>query len=324
MERFDINEIVRNNNPDFELEKILYSVSYPDNFQTFEQSLEQIETMLRVLHLRFTSDMRSSDKIRVAFFHSGFFTCIDIPFVRRDQFTPDLLIETFENVIQSYKFLVVNGNNEFSANVQIQRMPSGRGRRFIYDKQPPKKKKRTIELNNNISEACLLPNIQDICLNKNSVINIFNDDNMCCLRAILIGIRYCENYPDKANYSKPNSAHLLRDIEYFKNTLNLPNDGCGIAEVQQIEAFIENYCITIIDGTTIKSNKFLYKGPKNKKFLYLLYTNSHFNVITSMPAFLGTSYYCNFCNIGYSNIQQNQFSIFKKKSLPIVKVMSIY
>ena len=298
MERFIVNEIVRNNNPDFGLEQILYSVTYPDNFQTFQESLEQIETMLREMHTRFTSDMRRSDKIRAVFFHSDFFSCIDLPFLKRDRFTPDLLIETFENVIQSFNLSIVNSNNSFSKNVQIQRMPSGTGRRFIYDKKPYVRK---IKVNNNILKPCTLPNIQDVCLNKNSVINVFNNDKMCCLRAILIGMRYCENSPDKASYSKPNSTQILQDIKLFKETLNLPDDGCGINEVQQIEAFIENYCITIIDGTTKKSNNFLYKGPKNKKFIYfyLLYTNSHFNVIT--PAFNGTSYYCNFCNIGYNS-----------------------
>ena len=72
MERFTVNEIVRNINPDFGLEQILYSVTYADNLQTFEQSLEQIETMLREMHARFTSEMRSSDKIRAVFFHSDF------------------------------------------------------------------------------------------------------------------------------------------------------------------------------------------------------------------------------------------------------------
>ena len=302
MENFTVNEISRNINPIFGLEQILYKITYPDNPQTFEDALEQVEDMLRELAVRFTSDMRIRDKIRVVFNHADFMTCIDLPFLRRDQFTPELLIESFENVIQSYKESIVNRFNRFSAQVQIQRMPSGRGRRFNPNKLPRKHKYvPKVKLNKNVINPTTLPEIQNICNNKNSIINVFNDDNFCLLRAILIGMRYSDNSPDKASYSKPNNAQIESDVRYFKKTLNLPNDGCGLGEVKQIEAYIENYCISIIDGTTHKSSNFLYKGLKNKKFIYLLYTNSHYNVISSMPAFLERSYYCNFCNMGYSN-----------------------
>jgi len=296
---FSVNEIARNVNPDFNMEQMLYSIEFQDIFQTFEEALTQVENMLSEIHTTFTSKMTNRDKIRVVFFHSDLFSCIDLPFLKKSQFTVDLLIESFENVIQSYKDSIVNSNNTFSANVQIQHMPLGTGRRFIPNKIPKAKK---LKINNNILSANILPSIQNICNNKKSIINVYNNDNMCCLRAILIGMRYSENCSDKSVYAKPNNKEIQKDIEYFKNNLNLPSDGCGISEVQQIEAFIENYCITIIDGSKQKSRHFLYKGPKNKKFIYILYTNSHYNVITSMPAFLGRSYYCNFCNIGYDSV----------------------
>ena len=70
--------------------------------------------------------------------------------------------EKFKNLARIDPW-VVNSNNSFSANVQIQRMPSGTGRRFIYDKKPYVRK---IKVNNNILKPCTLPNIQNVCLNK--------------------------------------------------------------------------------------------------------------------------------------------------------------
>ena len=36
-----------NNNPDFGLEQIFYSLTYPDNFKTFQQSPEQIDKRMQ-------------------------------------------------------------------------------------------------------------------------------------------------------------------------------------------------------------------------------------------------------------------------------------
>ena len=128
---FRIDQLARTNNPEFGLDSMLYSIEYPENLQTFYEAQDEIQRMLSEIHMTLTSTMRSSDKIRVVFFHKDFFTCIDLPFLKKSDFTVKLLIESFENVIQSYKHIIINYNNSFTANVQYQRMPSGRGRRCI-------------------------------------------------------------------------------------------------------------------------------------------------------------------------------------------------
>ena len=159
---FSVNQLARNNNPEFGLDAMLYSIEYPDNLQTFEEAQDEIQRMLTEIHMIFTSTMRKSDKIRVAFFHTDFFTCIDLPFLKREHFTVKLLIDSFENVIQSYKDIIVNNNNTFTANVQIQRMPSGTGRRCINLKKKlmPYVKKVKINYNilasNNLINSCFV------------------------------------------------------------------------------------------------------------------------------------------------------------------------
>jgi len=45
--------------------------------------------------------------------------------------------------------------------------------------------------------------------------------------------------------------------------------------------------------------------PKKKytkfKFIYILFTGTHYNVITKINVFLNYKYYCNFCKVGYQH-----------------------
>ena len=116
-ENFSITENVRNINPDFGLEQILYSISFRDIPRTFEQASNELNQMFDHISKEFTRSMNSKDKIRIAFFHNQLFTCIDLPFVLKKDFTAQLLITSFESVVQSYKDIIVNTNNDFSANV---------------------------------------------------------------------------------------------------------------------------------------------------------------------------------------------------------------
>ena len=291
MEAFEIVEISRNLNPEFGLEQILYSIGFPDSQRTFAESHNDLNKMFDEIVKKFSEKMGSKDKIRIVFFHQDIFSCIFIPFVLKKDFSVELLTTTFENVVQSYKDLIVNYNNIFTANVQIQRMPAGRGRPVttLVKKRKPYIKK------------IKLTGIQGYCNSKNTIINVINNDNMCLLRAILIAIKYVENHDDKKDYSHPENKQIKQDIETIRKALQLPESGCGIEEIKQIELFFEEYCITVFDGNAPKSCKYIYKGQKNKKFLNLCYTESHYNVINSMPAFLNVSYYCNYCRVGYDS-----------------------
>ena len=76
----------------------------------------------------------------------------------------------------------------------------------------------------------------------------------------------------------------------------------GIPEIKQIERYLKYYSISIMDGKKgFEEQKFYYKGPVNKYFIYLLFTESHYNVINSMKALLYVPYYCNHCKKGYKN-----------------------
>jgi hypothetical protein len=80
-------------------------------------------------------------------------------------------------------------------------------------------------------------------------------------------------------------------LNIIKSKILFPDYGCGINEIFQIETFIQDYCITLIDGNS--RYKYYYKGPKKDKFIYILFSHSHYNVITNLATYLDISYYCN-------------------------------
>ena len=103
----------------------------------------------------FTRKMKKKDKIRIIFEHRDLKECIDLPFVLRDDFTAELLMQAFESVMQSYLLIIINTNDIFSAKVQIALMPIGTGKPGYVKPGQGQKKKRikyipVVKLNNKI------------------------------------------------------------------------------------------------------------------------------------------------------------------------------
>ena len=86
----------------------------------------------------------------------------------------------------------------------------------------------------------------------------------------------------------------------------IPN--AGLNEIEQLERFVENCQIMIIDKHFVKNSDtgvvYLNKNiplDKDTKFIYLLYDDhaKHFDLITSMKAFVQKNYWCDFCKTAY-------------------------
>ncbi|CAC5374270.1 unnamed protein product [Mytilus coruscus] len=53
-------------------------------------------------------------------------------------------------------------------------------------------------------------------------------------------------------------------------------------------------------------NGIIFQGPEAEKKIYLYFHDEHFDVITSMPAFLSRSYYCHTCKNGYQHKEEHR------------------
>jgi hypothetical protein len=79
----------------------------------------------------------------------------------------------------------------------------------------------------------------------------------------------------------------------------VPIGSCGIEEVKQFQAYLTDYQINIVSKE--HQNSVIFSGPDKEKRIYLFLHDTHFDAITSMPAFVARKMYCHTCKKGYDH-----------------------
>ena len=133
---------------------------------------------------------------------------------------------------------------------------------------------------------------------KRSVVCIMNDD-LCCARAIVVA---------KAIADKDERLKLIKDSrgrvqETLARKLQeescVPLGPCGLDQKKLFEIVLSDYQFVVIsaeDGHAI-----VHKGPPSEKQIMLLMHDGHFDVITKLPGFFNSSYFCHECEKAYSD-----------------------
>ena len=82
---------------------------------------------------------------------------------------------------------------------------------------------------------------------------------------------------------------------------HVPQGPCGYDELSKfaLAPSLYDYQLLLVDATRGYSVKSF--GPPQDKQLVLLYDNDHYDVITTLPGFFGSSYFCARCLTPYSN-----------------------
>ena len=141
---------------------------------------------------------------------------------------------------------------------------------------------------------------QDI-LNKKSILEIKNADELCLARALVTV---------KANVDKdPQYKEILKGGEFQRclahqlhEASGVPKGTCGRKEILQMQQhlFPQGYQIKVFEGQRgvllFNENEF-DEAPKK---LCLLQIGHHFHGVTKVPSLLNTSYYCHDCDRGFS------------------------
>ena len=331
---FTIEQISETSIEGFRMRELILNVSFSNGEQTFHQAVRTTTNMTYKLVDFLRSKMNESDKISLQINHDAFLDPIDIPFVRKKQFTAQLVIDYLLMRTQSYKDISIGTRNSLVILAQIQSLPRGGGRRALPESekkinkframihvtnlQPKKiekpktrvknlKKKRKPYVPKSKRPNQPIQKIEKMIFNKKSIIKIYNNDKRCLLRSIIVAKDHHDF--DKLTILEKKSKKLLTHLQIEKkvkeisNVLNLPNKASGIyPQVKQIEAYLKNYSISIYESQPLINNKFLlHEGPVNRFYLYILFTGSHYHVIKSMKALFNYIYFCNYCKRGYRN-----------------------
>ena len=231
-----------------------------------------------MLELAF-SDGEESDLVGMEFAHAALDTPILIPFSRQDALNPEKILVTIQKVMQSKRALTFDEN--LVVKVTCVKPPQGKGRR----------KRNTVKF--------------DVWyLDRWSIIQIRNKDDLCCARALIVAKARLEKDPrweaiPKADQNRYTLQKRLMQELMEEAGLKDHTGGCGIPELKKFEVVLFGYQIKVFDRE--KTNKLLFQRPQAQKIFHLYLNNRHYDVNRKMPAFVNKSYYCDVCNMGYSN-----------------------
>ena len=232
-----------------------------------------------------------TDKIRITIDHPSLDMGIHIPFMNASEIQGAVMLSEIEKVIQSNTDFNLN-DGEMTFNITHTHPPIGSG----------KKKLNSDELLNSKVFA----------KNKKSIIQIVNpNDSMCFARAVAVGICHV-NREDTDEWRRKwakirNHTCLLQEDEaetILEEAGISPNQPCGLDEYRIIQTFLyaKDYVIKVHQQST--GVELVFDHPivnEQSKVIHLYYHQGHYDYISSITGFLGCSYYCEFCNIGYSN-----------------------
>ena len=222
-----------------------------------------------------TKDMNSYDQVRFVLSSKQLQSPISIPFCSLEKLTIEKVLSHVEKVIQSNEEFRLND----TVNIDLIRveMPQGSGRRS---------KRTTL-------------NIRDHLKKKGSVITIINNkDDLCLARALVVSIARIEQDPRYVQITRPNSTVQRERAFDLHEAANVPLGPCGLKEVELFQQHLVNYQIIVVSGD--QNNTIIYPSeppanPNPEKSIYLYYQANHFDVITSLPGFLNSHYFCHIC-----------------------------
>jgi hypothetical protein len=226
------------------------------------------------LHNELTLESNDSDRIFVVFFHTSLDMPISIGSMKVSELTPQILSDEFIRVSQSKRLLRIDNNLEIRCH--IAEVPTG----------------GVLEKNLNTFK------------DRRSVITLKNRDNLCALRAFIIGKYICDGISRIDNYTRSNNRQVTSEISQTCKILAIEDKSLGLAELEKIELYYKNYQLTVYDKTCMINGKKsipIYQGvvSVDKKFIYLLLLDNHYYVIRSPAKFFRSSNFCDYCKHPY-------------------------
>ena len=129
---------------------------------------------------------------------------------------------------------------------------------------------------------------------KHTVVTIKNKDDLCCARTIVTAKAKVDNHPHWAGFRDGKSNQRTEALN-LHTEVQVPFGACGYEELSKFSMApsLCGYQLLVIDET--RGYRVDTFGPPQDKQLVLLYNQQHYDVVTSLPGYFGTSYFCGRC-----------------------------
>ena len=138
------------------------------------------------------------------------------------------------------------------------------------------------------------PTMTMLTTNKRSVITITNDDDLCCARALVTAKARVDQHPKLKSIRQ--GTKLQKEMALLlHHEAEVPFGPCGYDALTQFSQApsLTGYQIILVDAQ--RSFHITTFGPLSDKQLILLHNKDHYDVITKLPGFFGSSYVCADC-----------------------------
>lgn len=154
-------------------------------------------------------------------------------------------------------------------------------------------------------------NYGDFLKSKRYVIRIMNHDDLCCARAIIVGKAIADK-DEQLKVIKDSRKQLQKTLaQKLHEEARVPIERCGLNQIKLFEIVLSDYQFVVVSAE--HSHSIVHKGPPSDKQIVLLMHDGHFDVITKLPGFFDSVYFCLQCEIAYSNEDYNHHSCRKTK-----------
>ena len=166
--------------------------------------------------------------------------------------------------------------------------------------------------------------LQTLTAKRQSVIRIQNDDDLCCARALVTAKAKVDQHP-KWNPIRQGGKLQKELALLLLHEADVPLGPCSYDELTKFSAApsLYDYQIFMVDADG--SFHITTFGPTQPKQLILLHQKDHYDVITRLPGFFGSSYVCAHCWKPYdhagrhrcpNNLKKVQFRACCQKECP--------
>ena len=259
--------------------------------------------MFTAIFAQLIDPLPSTHMVRVVIMHEDFDNPVSMEFVDKDELTVEMVFQSLDLVVQSKK---KNSNFEQRSNKKMQIAvfsvdnPKGRGRKALTKEiiqERVLKKTPQLKITTPATQ-------EEWILYKRCIRQIYNEDNLCLLRAIVTERSRHENPKLFTTYTNNRECRQLdKTVLALQKKFNLSNQACGYAEMELLDNFYlkDDYQLLVVnmEGTKVYCNMEKRRDDSTKTINLLLH-NNHFDVINSMEAFYNRSYYCHYCKVPYN------------------------
>ena len=138
------------------------------------------------------------------------------------------------------------------------------------------------------------PTMAMLTRNSKSIIRIQNDDQLCCARALVTAKAKVDQHPNY--HSIRQGGKLQRELALrLHDDARVPPGPCGYDVLTAFSKApsLAGYQILLVDAHR-SYHITTFGGPQDKS-LILLHHQGHYDVITRLPGFFGSSYVCAHC-----------------------------